>query len=285
MRVSDKGCRDEPDPAASPRPPGEIRRGGDGGGVLFAPCPDCAQFGSSHPAGSLLAEAIPAPGRQSGTQRGPERGISPSRLCWDERHSPGMSLGIVLNNTIFKSCYSGKMTFDRMLSYFSHREHFIRAIPSPRARSLAARPRSLVDGDARHGGQVDLSDQGGQGEQKDNVEAYLNALPVYQERQYRPARAKITESVQKALQVYGYYQPKITLNRDKKTPAKVVIEIERGTRDHLAPRHPAGRGCGERRGVQRAAGQAAPEGGRSPTTANMNPSRRISAVWGWPAAI
>jgi translocation and assembly module TamA len=66
------------------------------------------------------------------------------------------------------------------------------------------------------------------GEQKDNVEAYLNALPVYQERQYRPARAKITESVQKALQVYGYYQPKITLNRDKKTPAKVVIEIERG---------------------------------------------------------
>ncbi|MCE9862421.1 autotransporter assembly complex protein TamA, partial [Aeromonas caviae] len=70
--------------------------------------------------------------------------------------------------------------------------------------------------------------KGVRGEQKDNVEAYLNALPVYQERQYRPARAKITESVQKALQVYGYYQPKITLNRDKKTPAKVVIEIERG---------------------------------------------------------
>ena len=37
-----------------------------------------------------------------------------------------------------------------------------------------------------------------------------------------------------------------------------------GTRDHLAPRHPAGRGCGERRGVQRAAGQAAPEGGEIP---------------------
>lgn len=70
--------------------------------------------------------------------------------------------------------------------------------------------------------------KGVRGEQKDNVEAYLNALPVYQERQYRPARAKITESVQKALQVYGYYQPKITLNRDKKAPAKVVIEIERG---------------------------------------------------------
>lgn len=43
--------------------------------------------------------------------------------------------------------------------------------------------------------------KGVRGEQKDNVEAYLNALPVYQERQYRPARAKITESVQKALQV------------------------------------------------------------------------------------
>ena len=70
--------------------------------------------------------------------------------------------------------------------------------------------------------------KGVRGAQKDNVEAYLNALPVYQERQYRPARAKITESVQKALQVYGYYQPKITLNRDKKAPAKVVIEIERG---------------------------------------------------------
>ena len=63
--------------------------------------------------------------------------------------------------------------------------------------------------------------KGIKGEQKDNVEAYLNALPVYQERQYRPARAKITESVQKALQVYGYYQPKITLTRDKKSPAGV----------------------------------------------------------------
>lgn len=70
--------------------------------------------------------------------------------------------------------------------------------------------------------------KGLKGENKDNVEAYLNALPVYQERQYRPARAKITESVQKALQVYGYYQPKITLSRDKKTPSKVVIEVDKG---------------------------------------------------------
>ncbi len=70
--------------------------------------------------------------------------------------------------------------------------------------------------------------KGLKGENKDNVEAYLNALPVYQERQYRPARAKITESVQKALQVYGYYQPKITLSRDKKAPAKVIIEVEPG---------------------------------------------------------
>jgi len=37
--------------------------------------------------------------------------------------------------------------------------------------------------------------KGVRGEQKDNVEAYLNALPVYQERQYRPARAMITASV------------------------------------------------------------------------------------------
>ncbi len=70
--------------------------------------------------------------------------------------------------------------------------------------------------------------KGLKGENKDNVEAYLNALPVYQERQYRPARAKITESVQKALQVYGYYQPKITLSRDKKTPSKVVIDVDKG---------------------------------------------------------
>ncbi|CAJ1820077.1 Translocation and assembly module subunit TamA [Aeromonas dhakensis] len=70
--------------------------------------------------------------------------------------------------------------------------------------------------------------KGLKGENKDNVEAYLNALPVYQERQYRPARPKITESVQKALQVYGYYQPKITLSRDKKTPAKVIIEVDPG---------------------------------------------------------
>ena len=33
--------------------------------------------------------------------------------------------------------------------------------------------------------------KGLKGENKDNVEAYLNALPVYQERQYRPARAKL----------------------------------------------------------------------------------------------
>nr|WP_162518690.1 autotransporter assembly complex family protein [Aeromonas dhakensis] len=70
--------------------------------------------------------------------------------------------------------------------------------------------------------------KGLKGENKDNVEAYLNALPVYQERQYRPARPKITESVQKALQVYGYYQPKITLSRDKKTPSKVIIEVDPG---------------------------------------------------------
>ncbi|WP_420791260.1 autotransporter assembly complex protein TamA [Aeromonas dhakensis] len=70
--------------------------------------------------------------------------------------------------------------------------------------------------------------KGLKGENKDNVEAYLNALPVYQERQYRPARPKITERVQKALQVYGYYQPKITLSRDKKTPAKVIIEVDPG---------------------------------------------------------
>lgn len=70
--------------------------------------------------------------------------------------------------------------------------------------------------------------KGLKGDNKDNVEAYLNALPVYQERQYRPARAKITESVQKALQVYGYYQPEITLSRDKQTPSKVVIEVDKG---------------------------------------------------------
>ncbi|HEH9396974.1 MULTISPECIES: autotransporter assembly complex protein TamA [Aeromonas] len=70
--------------------------------------------------------------------------------------------------------------------------------------------------------------KGLRGDNKSNVEAYLNALPVYQERQFRPARAKITESVQKALQVYGYYQPKITLSRDKQTPSKVVIEVDPG---------------------------------------------------------
>ena len=89
-------------------------------------------------------------------------------------------------------------------------------------------PLSAAVRHACHGGQTHLSDQGTEGENKDNVEAYLNALPVYQERQYRPARAKITESVQKALQVYGYYQPKITLSRDKKAPAKVIIEVEPG---------------------------------------------------------
>lgn len=89
-------------------------------------------------------------------------------------------------------------------------------------------PLSAAVRHACHGGQTHLSDQGTEGENKDNVEAYLNALPVYQERQYRPARVKITESVQKALQVYGYYQPKITLSRDKKAPAKVIIEVEPG---------------------------------------------------------
>ena len=68
--MSDKGCREEPDPAASPRPPGEIRRGGAGGGVLFAPCPDCAQFGSSHPAGSLQGRSDPRTGCGRAARKG-----------------------------------------------------------------------------------------------------------------------------------------------------------------------------------------------------------------------
>ncbi|PJG57584.1 autotransporter assembly complex protein TamA [Aeromonas cavernicola] len=70
--------------------------------------------------------------------------------------------------------------------------------------------------------------KGLRGDNRDNVEAYLNALPAYQERQYRPARARIVESVRQALQVYGYYQPKITVNRDPKRPDRVVIEVEKG---------------------------------------------------------
>lgn len=70
--------------------------------------------------------------------------------------------------------------------------------------------------------------KGLKGDNKDNVEAYLNALPTYQERQYRTARGKIADSVQKALQVYGYYQPNIKVSRDKKNPAKVVITVEKG---------------------------------------------------------
>ncbi|MEN9583114.1 MAG: hypothetical protein RLZZ616_120 [Pseudomonadota bacterium] len=70
--------------------------------------------------------------------------------------------------------------------------------------------------------------KGLRGETKDNVEAFLNALPVFQERQFRTARPKITESVQQALQVFGYYQPKITLSRYKNAPARVVIEVDAG---------------------------------------------------------
>ncbi|MEZ6961626.1 MULTISPECIES: autotransporter assembly complex family protein [unclassified Aeromonas] len=70
--------------------------------------------------------------------------------------------------------------------------------------------------------------KGVKGDNKDNVEAYLNALPVYQERQYRPARPKIIESVQKALQVYGYYEPKISLSRDEKKPSRVIVTIDKG---------------------------------------------------------
>lgn len=128
--------------------------------------------------------------------------------------------------------------------------------------------------------------KGVRGEQKDNVEAYLNALPVYQERQYRPARAKITESVQKALQVYGYYQPKITLNRDKKAPAKVVIEIERGEPVIISRLDILLEGDAGSDEVYSELLDKLPLKEEIPsTTANMNPSRRISAVWGWPAAI
>ncbi|MGE6107608.1 autotransporter assembly complex protein TamA [Aeromonas sobria] len=70
--------------------------------------------------------------------------------------------------------------------------------------------------------------KGLKGANKENVEAYLNALPVYQERQFRPARAKIIESTEQALQVYGYYQPKVKLSRDQKTPSKVTVTVEPG---------------------------------------------------------
>ncbi|MGL5031958.1 MAG: autotransporter assembly complex protein TamA [Aeromonas sp.] len=70
--------------------------------------------------------------------------------------------------------------------------------------------------------------KGLKGANKDNVKAYLNALPTYQPRQFRSAQVNITESVQKALQVYGYYQPQITLSRDKKNPSEVLITVETG---------------------------------------------------------
>lgn len=50
--------------------------------------------------------------------------------------------------------------------------------------------------------------KGLRGDNKSNVEAYLNALPVYQERQFRPARAKITESVQKPCRSMATISPR-----------------------------------------------------------------------------
>ncbi|MGL5949274.1 MAG: autotransporter assembly complex protein TamA [Aeromonas sp.] len=69
---------------------------------------------------------------------------------------------------------------------------------------------------------------GVKGKNKKNVQAYLGTLPAYAPRQYRKAKEKIIQSVTDALQVYGYYQPTITLARDEEKPSQVKIEIKLG---------------------------------------------------------
>lgn len=70
--------------------------------------------------------------------------------------------------------------------------------------------------------------EGLKGELKDNVTAYLNGLPTYQDRQFRAARERIQEAVSQGLQATGYYQPKIEIIRQRETPSKVVIKVEKG---------------------------------------------------------
>lgn len=70
--------------------------------------------------------------------------------------------------------------------------------------------------------------EGLKGEAKDNVEAYLNGLPTYQERQYRAAREKIREVTRQGLQAVGYYSPKIQLSLDKERAGRVRIAVKPG---------------------------------------------------------